>query len=68
MRCPHTHFPKGAHVWIRFKGEERGWEDYYVETLSKSVRFRHLGVVPVSRIQSISYFRNRDTKSSTIFT
>jgi hypothetical protein len=53
---PHTHFPKGAHVFIILR-DGRKFEDVFVDRIQKHVVLRHSGKVRLAAIRSMSYRR-----------
>jgi hypothetical protein len=55
-RTPHTHFPKGAHVFIILT-DGHMFDDIFIERLSRVVVLRTNGKVLVDDIKSMSYRR-----------
>lgn len=54
MRGPHTHFRKGAHVFVILKSGEK-FEDVFEDRKSGAVILRTLGRLAIERVRSMSF-------------
>ena len=55
----HTHFPRGAHVFVIMRNGEKFEDKYWPGAKDGRIRFVGRGIVPLSKIRSISYRRLR---------
>lgn len=56
-KCPHTHFPKGAHVFVILRSGEKFEDKFLLNEGRGEVKLEKRGWIPVARIRSMSYRR-----------
>lgn len=55
MGCPHTHFPRGAHVFVILKDGEKFEDKFWSNEGRGCVKLVQRGELRISKIRSMSY-------------
>lgn len=58
--CPHTHFPRGAHVCVILR-DGTVIEDWYVERRRDTVVLRRAGRIRLRDVRTMSYWRHTES-------
>ena len=62
MRTPHTHYRKGAHVFLILRDGQK-LDDIFEYHFSGGVYLRNAGPVPLKMVRSMSFRRLRERKT-----